>query len=186
MKLTCAQMDVLISFYIEGDLSDALKSQVEDHLEHCSTCRVKYDIVKSMIGEMQQCLSKEENKAFNTCSNFYNSATSEHYMLFKNNLSAYIDNELPTEDIIKIKKFAINNKCARKDLEDSYKIRKLLNNSFKKTKSEVKRDFSRSVMKQLELDEEANLGFHPAIKILIIFTLTVLITTTIVLFYLSG
>ena len=31
MNLTCAQMDVLLSFYIEGELSSALKTQVEEH-----------------------------------------------------------------------------------------------------------------------------------------------------------
>ena len=44
MKLTCAQMDVLISFYIDGELSSSLKQQVEEHMQKCSTCRAKYDI----------------------------------------------------------------------------------------------------------------------------------------------
>lgn len=33
MEITCAQMDVLLSFYIEGDLSKALKIKVEEHLK---------------------------------------------------------------------------------------------------------------------------------------------------------
>ena len=31
MEITCTQMDVLISFYIEGDLSKALKEKVDEH-----------------------------------------------------------------------------------------------------------------------------------------------------------
>ena len=46
MEITCAQMDVLLSFYIEGDLSKTLKAKVEEHLEQCSACRAKKDIVK--------------------------------------------------------------------------------------------------------------------------------------------
>ena len=31
MKITCSQMDVLISFYIEEELSSTLREQVEKH-----------------------------------------------------------------------------------------------------------------------------------------------------------
>ena len=41
MKLTCAQMDVLISFYIENELSLALRKQVEEHLKNCANCSAK-------------------------------------------------------------------------------------------------------------------------------------------------
>ena len=60
-----------------------------------------------------------------------------------------------------------------------------MNDSFRKTKSDAKQDFSRSVLKQLELEEEATSGFHPAIKLLIAFTVSVLVLTTIILFSLS-
>ena len=182
MKLTCAQMDVLISFYIDGDLSKALKSQVEEHLRECANCRAKYDIIKSMISDLKNSFDMQEEYTPREVSS---SCTSQQYRLFKNNLSAYIDNELDTEDNIKIKKFTINNKSARKALEDSYNIKKLLNSSFAKTKSDVKHDFSRSVLRQLELEEEATSGFHPAIKLLIAFTVSVLVLTTIILFSLS-
>ena len=49
MEITCAQMDVLLSFYIEGDLSKALKIKVEEHLKNCSSCRAKYNIVKACL-----------------------------------------------------------------------------------------------------------------------------------------
>ena len=179
MKLTCAQMDVLISFYIDGDLSKSLKSQVEEHLKNCSSCRVKYDIIKSMLSDLKNNFNIEEPHMQET-------VTSQQYRVFKNNLSAYIDNELESDENIKIKKFTINNKQARKELEDNYSIQKLMNDSFRKTKAEARQDFSRSVLKQLELEEEATMGFHPAIKLLIAFTISVLVLTTIVLFSLSA
>ena len=46
-------MDVLISFYIEGDLSPTLKTQVEEHIKVCPTCRAKFDIIKSMLTELK-------------------------------------------------------------------------------------------------------------------------------------
>ena len=126
MEITCAQMDVLLSFYIEGDLSKALKSKVEEHLKECSACRAKYEIVKSMLKELRSTVEDKEEV-------FSPTATSQ-YRIFKNNLSAYIDNELPAEESIKIKKYTINNKQARKELEDTYNIRRLMNESFHKSR----------------------------------------------------
>ena len=185
MKLTCTQMDVLISFYIDNELSKTLKNQVEEHLKYCSTCRAKYDIIKSMLSDLKNSFNNENETSFNNQNLEQQSVTSQQYRLFKNNLSAYIDNELPSEENIKIKKFTINNPQARKELQDNYTIRKLMDDSFKKSKADVRHDFSRSVLKQLELDEDVTLGIHPAIKILITFTLTVLILTSLVLMSLS-
>ena len=103
MEITCSQMDVLISFYIEGDLSKSLKEKVEEHLKKCPSCRAKYDIIKTMLSDMRESLEDKSEEAFVP-------NTSSQYRLFKNNLSAYIDNELPPEENIKIRKFAINNK----------------------------------------------------------------------------
>ena len=182
MKLTCAQMDVLISFYIDGDLSNALKSQVEEHIKLCPTCRAKFDIIKSMLFEMKNKLATEEALPKLT----KNEVTSQQYRIFKNNLSAYIDNELDEEENLKVKKFAINNKSARKDLENTYNIKKLMNESFQKSKTDSKRDFSKHVIRQLELEDEMTLGIHPAIKLIICFASIVFILTTLVLISLNN
>ena len=183
MKLTCAQMDVLISFYIDGDLSNALKSQVEEHIKLCPTCRAKFDIIKSMLFEMKNNLIKENETVQKAT---INETASQQYRIFKSNLSAYVDNELKEEENLKIKKFAINNKNARKDLENTYSLRKLMNESFRKSKNDSKRDFSKHVIRQLELEDEISLGIHPAIKLIIGFTFVVFILTTLVLISLSS
>ena len=181
MKLTCAQMDVLITFYIDGDLSTSLKKQVEEHMNSCASCRAKYDIVKSMIFDIKKSFESENNISSKENSNYKTKTTSQQYRVFKNNLSAYIDNELSNEDNIKIKKFTINNPQARKELEENYHIKKLMKDSFNKTKSDSRHDFSRSVLRQLELEEEASLGLHPLIKLIIVFTIVVSISTIFVL-----
>lgn len=178
MEITCSQMDVLISFYIEGDLSNTLKEKVEEHLKKCSSCRAKYDIIKSMLADMRESLEDKSEEAFVP-------NTSSQYRLFKNNLSAYMDNELPPEENIKIRKFAISNKKARKELEDSYNIRKLMNDSFSKTNSDVKQDFSKSIMRQLDLSDEESLSFHPLLKVAVAFVMTVLVLTAIIVFSLT-
>ena len=53
-------MDVLISFYIDGDLSSSLKSQVEEHIKNCASCRAKYDIIKNMLVDLKNNFNYEE------------------------------------------------------------------------------------------------------------------------------
>ena len=62
MEITCAQMDVLISFYIEGDLSNALKTKVEEHLQTCSACRSKYNIIKGMLDDLKSGFDKKTKR----------------------------------------------------------------------------------------------------------------------------
>ena len=184
MKLTCTQMDILISFYLEDELSAALKRQVEEHLKACPVCHAKYDIIETMLEDLKCSLEMNEPLPANI-EDFKPRTSSEQYKIFKTNLSAYIDNELTNSENIKIKKFAINNKAARKELEDSYNIKKLMSDSFKKAKENAKCDFTRSTLRKLELDEEASLNFHPAIRFLIAFTISILVLGTIVLVSLS-
>ena len=176
MEITCAQMDILISFYIENDLSKALKKKVEEHLKRCSICRAKYDIIKSMLNDMRSTVEEKEE----VCTN-----GNSQYRVFQNNLSAYVDNELTNDENIKIKKYTINNKKARKELEETYNIKRLMNDAFKKTKSDIKQDFSRSIMKQLELRDEKSLSFHPVLKVAIAFVMTVLALSAIIIFSLT-
>ena len=175
MEITCAQMDVLISFYIEGDLSNALKTKVEEHLQTCSACRSKYQIIKDMLDDLKSEFDEE----------YLCPATKSQYHIFQNNLSAYVDNELPAEENIKIKKYTINNKKARKELEDTYNIRRLMSESFSKSKSEAKNDFTRNVIKQLSPQDEYNLSFHPLLKLAFAFIMTVLVLAAIIVFSLT-
>ena len=155
-----------------------LKEKVEEHLKNCPTCRAKLEIISSLLKDLKESVENEQEEVLSTTQN-------SQYRLFQNNLSAYVDNELPPEENIKIKKFTINNKIARKELENTYSIRKLMNDSFQKTKSESRQDFSKNVMKQLDMSSEASLGFHPLLKVAIAFVLTVLLLSAIIVFSLT-
>ena len=60
-----------------------------------------------------------------------------------------------------------------------------MNDSFQKTKSESRQDFSKNVMKQLDMSSEASLGFHPLLKVAIAIVLTVLLLSAIIVFSLT-
>lgn len=181
MEITCLQMDVLISFYIDGDLSESLKEKVEEHLRECPTCRAKLNIIRSLFSDIKKGSSTEKEEVFST-----NTHSSHQYQFFKKNLSAYIDNELPEEENVKIRKYTINNKKARKELEDSYHIRKLMRDSFRKTKLESKPDFSKNVIKNFNESEEQNeLGFNPLISVAFWFVVSVILIAAISVYMLS-
>lgn len=72
----------------------------------------------------------------------------------KINLSAYVDNELSDEENIKVKKYIISNPQARQELEDLYKLRKVMQNSFEKTKQETKVDFSKFILRRIDIQKE--------------------------------
>ncbi len=179
MEITCLQMDVLINFYIENQLTETLKNKVEEHLLGCSTCRAKYNILSSLYEDMRESLVDDYDEY---ATNIY---PAKEYKNFKTKLSAYVDNELPPEENIKIKKFTVSNKKARKELEDTYHIRKLMNDSFKKTKLESKPDFTKNVMKQFNSQSEDNLSFNPLIKVALAFVITVLVLSALIIVLLS-
>lgn len=177
MEITCAQMDVLLSFYIEGDLSKNLKVKVEEHLKKCPACREKYNIINSMIQDLKTSVEEKEE--------IFSANSNSQYRIFQNNLSAYIDNELPADESIKMKKFTINNKNARKELENTYNIRKLMNESFNKTRLDAKQDFSKNILRQLNPGEDYSFTFHPILKLAATFVMTVLVLSAIIVFSLT-
>ena len=181
MEITCLQMDILISFYIDGELSENLKNKVEEHIKECPVCRAKYNIISSIFSDLKKTVTdKKTEEVYST-----NAHPSKQYHFFKNNLSAYIDNELSEEDNVKMRKYTIGNKRARKELEDTYNIRKLLKDSFKKSKSEFNPDFAKKILKQLNPDIKSEFNFNPLISVAFAFLMSVLLISAVVIYILS-
>lgn len=141
-QLTCEQVSALLSFYVEDKLSKKLSQYVKEHLESCPECMQKYMKMQNMLNKFIDIQTQEVNNPY----------TTKQYEDFKSNLSAYIDNELDDFQNIKIKKIAISNPLARQDLENIYTFKKLLHNSFEKTKSECKYDYSKNIITQLQYE----------------------------------
>ncbi len=143
-ELTCEQVGAIITFYIEGKLSETLQKAVKHHLDICPECSAKFDAIMNMLkrGVQDKISENSDNEAQNKIKN-------KQYAEFKANLSAYIDNELDDRENIRIKKITISNPMARKDLEEMYAFKKLLHNSFDKTRTDLRYDFSKNVLNQM-------------------------------------
>ncbi len=150
-ELTCEQVGAIITFYIEGRLSDPLQKAVRHHLEICPECNAKYEEIKQMLMRY-----KNKKCPNNIEDDVQNNFKQKQYAEFKSNLSAYLDNELDDKENIRIKKITISNPIARKDLEEMYAFKRLLHNSFEKTKSDIKYDFSKQVLSQMNLPDKSS------------------------------
>lgn len=149
-NLTCTQVSALLSFYLDDKLSVQLKQFVEAHLEVCPTCRTKFETLKSMLTSLREV----HDKLVAIKAGCEEKFPTTQYDEFKMNLSAYIDNELTDTENIKVKKYIVSNPKARQELEKMYKLKKVLNNAFEKTRAESKDDFSKFLMRRIDIQEE--------------------------------
>lgn len=158
-QLTCDQVSALMSFYLEDKLSAKLSEFVRKHLESCPECMEKYLQMKNMMTKFIDIQNEELENPYIT----------KQYEDFKSNLSAYIDNELDDTDSIKIKKIAISNPLARQDLENIYTFKKLLHDSFEKTKNDLKYDYSKCIISRVQEEIPQDPKIDPFVKITTIF-----------------
>ncbi len=163
-ELNCNQVVTLLTFYIENKLDEKLSHCVREHLNKCKNCQEKYLKLKRILenfSEIQSKINEEEiydMKQYDTT----------QYATFKENLSAYVDNELSDNENIKIKKIAISNPLARKDLEEVYAFKQLLHSSFNKTKSNLKQDYAKKTLEKMYLNTQQE-KFNPFYKLVGIF-----------------
>ena len=137
-ELTCNQVSALLNFYIEDKLNPRLKEYINLHLEKCPTCRKKIEELQNILKNYRQNSQSQKEKSKNLPNEFYT------------NLSAYVDNELNLNENIKIKKMTISNPNARKELETMYKYKKILQSSYEKTKDDIKLDFSKQILNEIQ------------------------------------
>lgn len=162
-NLSCEQVTALLTFYAEDKLSAKLSGYVKAHLENCPECQAKYMQLQNILKRFNEIQNEEIENPYIT----------KQYEDFKSNLSAYVDNELDDLENIKIKKIAISNPLARQDLEDIYTYKKLLHASFEKTKNELKTDYSKGIICQLQQECSEHKKFDPFFKLTLIFFLMI-------------
>ena len=163
-NLNCNQVVTLLTFYIENKLDVNLSRSVQQHLNECPKCREKYLKLRRILENFSEIKNKINEDEVDI--EHYNNP---QYKIFKDNLSAYLDHELSDNENIKIKKIAISNPLARKDLEEFYAYKQLLTSSFKRTKNEMKQDFVKKTFERMN-SEKPEPKISPFYKLAGIFT----------------
>ena len=161
-ELTCSQIMALMSFYVNNNLTKKLKEYVDNHLKVCKKCREEY----LLAGSIPEFVFESENIQPNIA------YQGKQYENFSDNLSAYIDNELDSNESVRIRKYVISNPNARLKLEKMYSFRNMMQNSFEKTKNDFKSDYSKKTINLLT-DSQPVLD-KPFIKLAGAFTVMVL------------
>lgn len=180
INLTCTQVSALLSFYLNDRLNDQLKQFVKTHLDLCPTCRAKFEALKDMVTSLKEV----HEKVSAVESEPKDSTLSPQYKEFKTSLSAYIDNELSDEENLKVKKYVISNPNARQDLEHLYKFENVLHNAMEKAKNESKQDFSKFILKRIDIQEEVY-GADSFAKVVSLFIIifAVFIVSAVIIFW---
>ena len=137
-RLTCYQVSALLNFYIEGKVNSTLKDYIEQHLDNCMECQQKANRIKTLIKEIQ---ATEGEKT--------PSSQDPDYKTIRR-LSAYMDNELNSDENIQIKKMTISNSKIRKELENLYKFQKAIHSAYEKTKNDTRFDYSKNILTKIQ------------------------------------
>ena len=158
--LNCNQVLALMNFYIEGRLSEKLTEYVSLHLNECKSCKKKYE-------ELLDIYNSYMNKKIPAATPKVQLPAKE----FMDNLSAYVDNELNINDNIKIKKIAISNPLARKELESMYSFKKIMQMAYEKTRNESKYDCAKNIIAKVQETPEYSTSYF--YKLVILFVLLI-------------
>lgn len=180
MKITCTQFEGLISFYLNGELSEKLKTDFEAHLKSCPSCHIRYNVLNTIIAELKEAYNKfitEENEDDDTLYT-ENDETEDDIQ----ELSAYIDNELNDEFNIKMRRNIIARPKLRKKLEKLYNLRKIMTSAFADEKNKLRTDYSKSIAKNLNSNRTDNHVYFYCL-VFIMFVIGVIFISSAIIFH---
>lgn len=159
MKITCNQFEGLLSFYLNNDLGENLKNMVEEHIRNCPDCRMKYDVLHTIIDDI-----KDAYKQFINGDDYIvkddNEDNDTHSL---SELSAYIDNELSDEHSVKLRKKIVAKPKLRQKIDKLYKIRKFMSSSFKEQKNKLKTDYSKNIVRDINTNLKTRQSYYHCI-----------------------
>ncbi len=132
-NLTCTIISKLLTHYVEDNLDDKCKNMVSIHLRNCPMCMEKYTVVKKLFmeAEKKRKLIKEKEK-------------------MQEEISAYLDGEMSEQEIADFEQKLSKKEGYEDALIQTMNLKKTLNNSFYKTKYNLKTDIAAKTMQQLK------------------------------------
>ncbi len=147
-NMICSKVNSMLALFIDGKLTTMQEEFVKDHLATCNGCRTKYDYLKKLVDTLKS--SYQENKEqIKTASG---GLKIKEYEYYKQNLSAYFDNELPFEDSVRFKKYIMKIPLARQELQRVYDLQQMLKNNWIYNQKKLNQDFSKSVINTVYKD----------------------------------
>ena len=140
-NLSCQNISNLIPLYIEGKTTEEQTYEIMKHLEICAECREKYLSIKEISEKIKTAFDNIDKRQFDN-----------DYKFFKENLSAYTDNELNKEDYFKFNSYVTSNPEANKELEEMMLFREQLQKVFS-GQNFLEKDLSKDIIDTIREDE---------------------------------
>lgn len=136
--LTCERVTILLPLYIEEKTSEIENFEIEKHLTECPECMEKYTALKAVAKKIKSAFDSIENQHFEKTQKF-----------FKENLCAYLDNELDNEDYYAMTKIIIENKEAEQEAKEMSDFDRNFQKSIEENKQTLN-DFSGEIVKKIK------------------------------------
>lgn len=132
-NLTCTIIGKLLTHYVEDNLDDKCKNMVSIHLRNCPLCMEKYTVVKKLFmeAEKKRKLIKEKEKMYEE-------------------ISTYLDGEMTEKEIADFEQKLSKKPEYEETLIQTMNLKKTLNNSFYKTKHNLKTDAAAKTIEKLK------------------------------------
>ena len=103
--LTCERVMILLPIYLEGKTSEFENYEIEKHLTECPECMEKYSTLQAISQKIKTSFDSVENQHFEKEKKF-----------FKENLCAYLDNELSNEDYCLMTQIILENEESKNEI----------------------------------------------------------------------
>jgi len=165
--LTCERVMILLPMYIEEKTSEIENYEIEKHLSECSVCMEKYSTLKAISQKIKTAFESVENQHFE-----------KEKKYFKENLCAYLDNELSNEDYNLMTQIILENDDARYATEKMSEFDRHFQAALEENTMLFKQNFCTEVVQQTKKDSPdypVKLYLKAAAMTVIFITLTLLI-----------
>ena len=153
--LTCNKIQALLSMYIDHKLTADLEASVGLHLASCNRCQKKYKELKSMISSLRNSYKKikEEVYTTNNCQAANINFKINEHERFKQNISAFLDEELNDVEMLEFKSYCKKMKSASDTIKPYIKLEELLKNNYTDLQKQTPKNFSKAVINEAILKE---------------------------------
>jgi len=162
----CGHIANLIPLFLDGKTSEQQSSEILSHLEVCDECREKYLSIKEIAEKIKTVFDNTDKNQFNS-----------DYIFFRENISAYIDNELNKDDYLRFNNCVTSHSDLKKELEEMMLFREQLLKILSE-QNFLKEDLSNKISDRVMEEEPEYLSnlFIKAALITVFFILMTIIT----------
>ena len=137
-NITCQNILNILPLYIEGKTTDDESEEITNHLKNCEKCREKYFYLKDISEKIKTAFDETDRKQFEN-----------GYVFFRENMSAFIDNELSKEDYFRFNSYVASHPEAKQELDEMFYFTEQLRNIFN-GQNFLKTDLSDKVVNEIK------------------------------------